>query len=95
MTWDHAESVLCVRLDNMGDVLMTTPAIRAVKEARPGRRVTLLASPAGAEVAALAPESDEVIAYDAPWMRRRRHGRTAAPSTTWPAVCATPASTRP
>ena len=69
MTWDHAESVLCVRLDNMGDVLMTTPAIRAVKEARPGRRVTLLASPAGAEVAALAPEIDEVIAYDAPWMK--------------------------
>ena len=28
-TWKHARNVLCVRLDAMGDVLMTTPAIRA------------------------------------------------------------------
>ncbi len=27
--WDRARNVLCVRLDAMGDVLMTTPAIRA------------------------------------------------------------------
>jgi len=48
---------------------MTTPALRAVKQSRPGRRVTLLTSPAGAEVARLAPEVDEVIVYDAPWMK--------------------------
>jgi len=53
----------------MGDVLMTTPAIRALKESRPGRRVTLLTSPAGADVARLAPELDDVIVYDAPWMK--------------------------
>ena len=27
--WEEARNILCVRLDNMGDVLMTTPAIRA------------------------------------------------------------------
>ncbi len=47
-TWGDARHVLCVRLDALGDVLMTTPAIRAVKEGRPDRRVTLLTSAAGA-----------------------------------------------
>ena len=69
MTWDRAENVLCVRLDSMGDVLMTTPAIRALKQSRQGRRITLLTSPSGAEVAALVPEIDDVIVYDAPWMK--------------------------
>jgi lipopolysaccharide heptosyltransferase II len=67
--WAAAEHVLCVRLDALGDVLMTTPAIRAVKESRPGRRVTLLTSPAGAAAAALVPDVDDVLVYDAPWMK--------------------------
>jgi lipopolysaccharide heptosyltransferase II len=67
--WDRAETILCVRLDALGDVLMTTPALRALKESFPGRRLTLLASPAGAEVAGLVPEIDSVLVYDAPWMK--------------------------
>jgi lipopolysaccharide heptosyltransferase II len=67
--WSRAEHVLCVRLDALGDLLMTTPALRALKESRPGRRLTLLTSPSGAEAAALLPEVDEVLIYDAPWMK--------------------------
>ena len=67
--WRQAENVLCVRLDALGDVLMTTPALRALKESWPGRRLTLLTSPAGAELAPLVPEIDAVIVYDAPWMK--------------------------
>jgi len=67
--WSGAERILCVRLDALGDVLMTTPALRALKEALPGRRITLLTSPAGAEAAALIPSVDEVIIYAAPWMK--------------------------
>jgi lipopolysaccharide heptosyltransferase II len=67
--WCQAEKVLCDRLDTLGDVLMTTPAIRAQREARPGRRTALLTSPSGAAVAALVPEIDEVLVYDAPWMK--------------------------
>ena len=67
--WRAARDLLCVRLDAAGDVLMTTPAMRALKQAVPGRRITLLTSPAGAEAAALVPEVDRVIAYDAPWMK--------------------------
>jgi lipopolysaccharide heptosyltransferase II len=67
--WEEARRVLAVRLDALGDVLMTTPALRALKAQRPDRRLTLLTSPAGAAVAALVPEVDDVIAYAAPWMK--------------------------
>ncbi|HSK09625.1 MAG TPA: lipopolysaccharide heptosyltransferase II [Vicinamibacterales bacterium] len=67
--WESAANLLCVRLDALGDVLMTTPAIRALKEGRPDRRVSLLTSPAGAGIARLVPEIDEVIVYEAPWMK--------------------------
>jgi lipopolysaccharide heptosyltransferase II len=68
-TWDQHRDVLCIRLDAIGDVLMTTPALRALKEQRPDRRLTLLTSRVGAQVAALVPEVDRVVAYDAPWMK--------------------------
>lgn len=68
-SWDAAANLLCVRLDALGDVLMTTPAIRALKEGRAGRRVTLLTSPAGAAIARLVPEIDEVWVYEAPWVK--------------------------
>jgi lipopolysaccharide heptosyltransferase II len=67
--WQAIKNVLCVRLDNIGDVLMTTPAIRGLKAFRPDRRITLLTSSVGARVARLIPELDRVIVYDAPWMK--------------------------
>lgn len=67
MTWQSARNILCVRLDSMGDVLMTTPAIRAVRESRPDSRLTLLTSRSGAAAGRLVPELDDVIVYDAPW----------------------------
>ena len=70
MTWADAERILCVRLDAMGDVLMTTPALRALRASGPpGRTITLLTSPSGAAVARLIPEVDATITYDAPWMK--------------------------
>ncbi len=68
-SWDQARKILCVRLDNLGDVLMTTPAMRALKQSHPERQVTLLASRGGAQAAAHIPEVDAVIPYDAPWMK--------------------------
>lgn len=68
-TWDEARRVLAVRLDSLGDVLMTTPALRALRESVPGRRITLMTGPAGASVASLVPEVDEVLVYEAPWIK--------------------------
>ena len=67
--WSEAKNILCVRLDSLGDVLMMTPAMRALKEQNPKRRITLLTSRSGAQVASLIPEVDETITYDAPWMK--------------------------
>ena len=66
--WTDARRVLCVRLDCLGDVLMTTPALAALK-ASGNRHLTLLASSEGAAIAPLLPMVDETIVYDAPWMK--------------------------
>lgn len=67
--WREHEHVLCVRLDTIGDVLMTTPALRALRDQREGRRITLLTSRSAALAAQMIPEVDRVVAYDAPWMK--------------------------
>ena len=67
--WHAAKRLLCVRLDSLGDVLMTTPALRALRGARGMRHVTLLTSPAGAAAAPHIPEVDDVIEFAAPWMK--------------------------
>ncbi|HEX7082341.1 MAG TPA: glycosyltransferase family 9 protein [Gammaproteobacteria bacterium] len=66
--WRRVARLLCVRLDAMGDVLMTTPALRAAKESAP-RHITLLTSPGGAEAARLVPDVDDVLVYEAPWVK--------------------------
>jgi lipopolysaccharide heptosyltransferase II len=65
--WRQARRLLAVRLDALGDVIMTGPALRALRQA--DRHLTLLTSPAGAAAAALLPGVDEVIVYEAPWMK--------------------------
>ncbi len=69
ISWNNAKNILCIRLDNAGDVLMCSPALRALKQALPGRRLTLLASEAGREMGALMPEIDQTIVYTAPWIK--------------------------
>jgi lipopolysaccharide heptosyltransferase II len=71
--WSQVRNLLCVRLDSIGDVLMTTPAMRAFKESLPGCRLTLLTSPAGAAIAPFVPEIDETIEFAAPWMKAASH----------------------
>ena len=68
MSWGAVRKLLCVRLDSIGDVLMTSPAIRACRESF-GCEVTLLTSAAGMAVARLIPEIGPGIAFTAPWMK--------------------------
>ena len=65
--WKNFKNILCIRPDNMGDLIMTSPAIKALKEAVPGRKITLLTSKAGALIADFIPEVDEVITCNLPW----------------------------
>lgn len=67
-TWQNCNNILVVRLDNMGDLLMSTPAIRALKESF-GSRITVLTSSMAAGIAYHIPEIDEIITFDVPWVK--------------------------
>lgn len=60
-----ARTLLAIRPDGMGDVLLTGPAVRAM--ARAGR-VAFLAGPAGAAAAALLPGVRRVLRCTIPWI---------------------------
>lgn len=62
-----ARRVLAVRLDNIGDVVMLTPALTSLKAALPEARLTLMASPAGAQVAPMLASVDDTIVVRALW----------------------------
>jgi lipopolysaccharide heptosyltransferase II len=59
--------VLVMRLDNIGDVVMLSPALRSLRETLPNARVTLLTSPAGARVSPMLPWIDETRVVEAVW----------------------------
>lgn len=64
-----ARRVLVVRADNIGDVVATTPALRALRAAAPAARIDLLASPAGSAVVPMVPELDGVLTVSAAWQQ--------------------------
>jgi lipopolysaccharide heptosyltransferase II len=70
--WSEARSILCVRLDSLGDVLMTSPALRALRGLPRRPRLTVLTSESGAGAAMLLDSVDEVIRFEAPWMKTAR-----------------------
>jgi ADP-heptose:LPS heptosyltransferase len=67
--WPEIRRILAVRADNLGDVVMLTPALRALRSAVPRARIDLLASPAGAALAPLLPSVTEVIAASVAWQQ--------------------------
>ena len=62
----RAGTVLVVRSDSAGDVLLTGPAVRAV--AAGADRVVLLCGPRGRAAADMLPGVDEVIEWRLPWI---------------------------
>ncbi len=67
--WQSAKRLLCVRLDSLGDVLMTTPAMRALKRLPAGPELTLMTSSGGSGIAHLIPEIDHVLQADVAWLK--------------------------
>ncbi len=62
------KNVLCIRADNMGDVLMSTPAFRALKETF-DCNITLLTSQMGNLIAPFIKEIDDTIIANVPWVK--------------------------
>lgn len=58
---DDIRNILIVRTDRIGDVVLTTPVVRALRQARPSARIAMLVAPATADLVRGLPGLDEVI----------------------------------
>lgn len=67
-----------MRPDNMGDLIMSGPAIRALKENFPAR-ITVLTSSMAAGIAQFMPEIDDVMVFDLPWVKTKEKSREQIP----------------
>jgi len=76
--WHRLDRILAVRLDHLGDVLMTTPALAAIRASQPQAHVALLCAPGGAETAAYTGLVNSVIPFRAPWMKHMQPDALAA-----------------
>jgi ADP-heptose:LPS heptosyltransferase len=68
--------VLVLRLDRIGDLLMSLPALHDLRRALPAARIRLAAGRWSADVARHAPV-DEVLDWSAPWAGRRGEGASS------------------
>ncbi|MDO8672298.1 MAG: glycosyltransferase family 9 protein [Dehalococcoidia bacterium] len=59
--------ILVVRLDTIGDVILSEPALRAIKQTSPLAQMDVLVGPSGKAVLAGNPCIDRFIVYAAPW----------------------------
>jgi ADP-heptose:LPS heptosyltransferase len=66
------QRVLIVRLDKIGDVVLSTPFFRELRRNAPRASITLIVSPAAFPLVAACPYVDEVQIYD--WRRSRYFG---------------------
>lgn len=62
------KNILCIRADNLGDLLMSSPAIRSLKETFRAK-ITLLTSSMAAGIVKQLPEIDNVIISDLSWVK--------------------------
>lgn len=62
--FDGVKKILVLKFRHVGDVLLTVPAIRALKENFPGARVSAVVNAGTEEMLTLNPLLDEVICYD-------------------------------
>ena len=68
--------VLVLRLDRIGDVLMSLPALHALREALPEAKIRLAVGEWSREIARDAPV-DEVLVWSAPWVGRQDEGASS------------------
>ncbi len=66
-SWRDVRRVLAVRLDNLGDIVMLGPALRAIRGSLPDAHLTLMASPGGSAAVPLLPWLDAVMVERVVW----------------------------
>jgi ADP-heptose:LPS heptosyltransferase len=70
---ERVREILVLRLDRIGDVLMSLPALADLRRAYPGARIRLAVGRWSEEIARRAPV-DEVLVWSAPWVGRPSEG---------------------
>src|SRR5438105_4290578 len=69
-SWQHCKNILIIRADNMGDLVMSAPAIRALKESF-SAKITVLTSSMAAGIVPFIPEINDVMVFDLPWIKAK------------------------
>ncbi len=64
MSSGSPERILFIRIDRLGDMVLSTPALKAIKEKYPSARLSVLASPAAAGLLDGNPYVNEVYVWD-------------------------------
>src|SRR5206468_1093088 len=75
--WTAMKRLAVLRLDHLGDLLQTLPALRRLKRALPWVELDLWVGPWGEELAGLFADVDAVQVTPASWFQRPR-------TTRWP-----------
>ena len=70
---DGVHGILVLRLDRIGDLLMSLPALADLRQAYPAARIRLAVGRWSEEIARRAPV-DEVLLWSAPWVGRASEG---------------------
>jgi len=73
------QRILLVNFAHIGDVLMTTPAIAAIRAAHPGAHIAMLVGPWCESVVSHHPSLDEVLVQRPSWWDREQGSRYLAP----------------
>lgn len=74
----NLKKILVIRRDNIGDLVCTTPAIRALRQHHPESRIDLLVNSYNAEVVTNNPDIDNLYIY-----RKAKHERDIGVSKIW------------
>jgi ADP-heptose:LPS heptosyltransferase len=83
---DPPRRLLLLRLERIGDLLMTLDAIAAVRALAPAAEIDLACGTWNAGLAAMIPHVDRVVTLDAPWLERHGEGARFGALIRWAGV---------
>ncbi len=69
---ESVSRILLIRVDHIGDIIMSTAVISPLRKAFPGAKIDFVVAPGGAELIKNDPDIDRVITFDPSWFNRKR-----------------------
>ncbi len=71
---DDTPSFLIIRADHIGDVILSTPIYRSIKEKYPRAKISVICGSWACDILRNNPFVDKIIVIDCPWWRTTRKG---------------------